>query len=315
MKVSLRQLRYFVTAAQAGSIAEAARLVNVAQPSVSWAILKTEELLGVELFVRQHAKGVSLTAAGRRLLPQAHAMLRMAEEFEAYARSQAHELTGSLHVGCYSTLGVAYLPVIIAEFARKHPRVHIQIHEDTQDGILDQLSSGMIEIALAYDVNLRDDFVKLRIRSSVPYALLPDGHRLLQHEAVSLSDLADEPFILLDSIPARQYFLSLFDVVGVKPCIKHTSPSFELVRGLVSQGLGYSVLITRPLSDVTYDGLTVHPRPLSDNIPVLDMCTIRTPSSRMTRRCRAFQDVCVQLFTDQADQTKSADLGSKRTKD
>ncbi|MCC6303970.1 MAG: LysR family transcriptional regulator, partial [Rhodobacteraceae bacterium] len=78
LKVTLRQIGYFVAAAETGSIAEAARIANVAQPSVSWAIQKMEELLGVELFIRQHARGVSLTAAGHRLLPQARSLLRMA---------------------------------------------------------------------------------------------------------------------------------------------------------------------------------------------------------------------------------------------
>lgn len=305
LKVSLKQLSYFVAAAESGSIADAARLANVAQPSVSWAILKMEELLEVELFVRQHAKGVSLTAGGHRLLPQARAILRMVEEFEASARSQTYELTGSLHVGCYSTLGAAYLPAIIAEFARRHPRVHIEIHEHTQDEILELLANGTVEIALAFNVDLPDGLIKLRIRSGAPYVLLPGGHRLLGQEQVSLKDLKDEPFILLDSVPARQYFLSLFDAVGVKPRIEHTSPSFEVVRGLVSQGLGYSVLITRPLSDVSYDGLSVHPRQLSDKVPVLETCTIRAPTARATRRSQAFQDICVQLMSNGAEPVRA----------
>ncbi|MCL4764968.1 MAG: LysR family transcriptional regulator [Hyphomicrobiaceae bacterium] len=305
MKVSLKQLSYFVAAAETGSIADAARLANVAQPSVSWAILKMEELLELELFVRQHAKGVSLTAGGHRLLPQARAILRMIEEFEASARSQAQELTGALHVGCYSTLGAAYLPAIIAEFARRHPRVHIEIHEHTQDEILERLANGTVEVALAFNVDLPDGLIKLRIRSGAPYALLPDGHRLLARESVSLKELKDEPLILLDSTPARQYFLSLFDAAGVKPRIEHTSPSFEVVRGLVSQGLGYSVLITRPLSDVSYDGLRVHPRQISDKVPVLETCTIRAPTSRTTRRSQAFQDICVQLMSNRMDPFRS----------
>lgn len=305
MKISLKQLSYFVAAAETGSIAEAARLANVAQPSVSWATLKMEELLGLELFVRQHAKGVSLTASGHRLLPQARAILRMVEELEASARSQAHELTGSLHVGCYSTLGAAYLPAIIAEFARRHPQVHIVVHERTQDEILARLANGTVEVALAFNVDLPDDIIKLRIRSVAPYALLPDGHPLLAQGSVSLKELNDEPFILLDSTPARQYFLSLFDAVGIKPRIEHTSPSFEVVRGLVAQGLGYSVLITRPLSDVSYDGLSVHPRPLSDKVPILETCTIRAPTSRTTRRSQAFQDICVQLLSNRMDPVRS----------
>lgn len=306
LKVSLRQIGYFVAAAETGSIAEAARVANVAQPSVSWAILKMEELLGLELFVRQHAKGVSLTAAGHRLLPQARSMLRMAEEFEASARVQANELTGALTVGCYSTLGASYMPRIIAEFARQHPKVQIVIHEDTMDDMLEKLASGMVEIALAYDIDLPDDLLKLRVHSAPPHVVLPDGHPLLTQPALSLADLRDQPFILLNSKPAEHYFLSLFDAVGVTPIISRTSPSFEVVRSLVAQGLGYSVLVTRPQSDVTYDGLRIHHRPLTDALPEQSMCTVRAPASRMTRRCQAFQDICVQLFSKRNDPVKAA---------
>lgn len=296
LKVSLRQLGYFVAAAETGSIAEAARTANVAQPSVSWAILKMEELLELELFVRQHAKGVSLTAAGHRLLPQARDLLRMAEEFEAMARVQGHELTGTLAVGCYSTLAPAYMPRIIAEFAQAHPQVQLRLHEDTVDDMLAKLTTGEIEIALAYDIDLPEELLKLRVHSAPPHAVLPDGHRLLDRPAVSLLDLRDEPFILLNSKPAEHYFLNLFDAVGVIPKIAHISQSFEVVRSLVGQGRGYSVLVTRPISDMTYDGLRVHYRPLTDPLPHQSMCTVRAPTSRMTRRAQAFQDICVRLY-------------------
>ncbi|WP_347309920.1 LysR substrate-binding domain-containing protein [Defluviimonas sp. SAOS-178_SWC] len=297
LKVSLRQISYFVAAAETGSIAEAARLANVAQPSVSWAILKMEELLDLELFVRQHAKGVSLTAAGHRLLPQARNLLRQAEDFEALARVQGHELTGTLTVGCYSTLAPVYLPRIIAEFARQHPRVKLEIHEDTVDDMLEKLTTGEIEVALAYDIDLPDEFLKLRIHTAPPQAVLPEGHRLLDRPAVSLAELRDEPFILLNSKPAERYFLTLFDVVGIAPQIAHTAQSFEVVRSLVGQGRGYSILVTRPLSDMTYDGIRIHYRPLTDELPMQHMCTVRAPTSRLTRRCQTFQDICVKLYS------------------
>lgn len=296
LKVSLRQIRYFVQTAETGSIAEAARMANVAQPSLSSAILKMEELLDVELFIRHHAKGVSLTAEGQRLLPQARNLLRMAEEFEASARIQAHELSGTLAVGCYSTLAASYMPRIISEFAVQHPGVQILIHEGTVDVMLDKIANGEVEIALAYDIDLPEDLIKMRIHSAPPHVVLPEGHPLLSKPAVSLTELRDEPFILLNSKPAERYFMNVFEAVKVVPRIAHTSQSFEVVRSLVGQGRGYSVLVTRPLSGVTYDGLRVHHRPLTDALPEQSMCTVRAPTTRMTRRAKAFQSICLQLY-------------------
>lgn len=295
-KLSLRQLKYFTVTAETGNIAEAARVVHVAQPSVSSAILKLEDSLSLELFVRHHAKGVSLTPAGHRLLPEANNLLRLAEELESIARGQANELSGPLSVGCYSTLAASYMPPIIAEFAKLHPKVEIQIEEDTVDDMMEKLLNGKIEVALAYDIDLPDDLRKLRIHMARPHILLSDGHRLVGRSTISLEELKEEPFILLNSKPAENYFLSIFEAVGISPNIAHKSQSFEVVRSLVGQGRGYSVLVTRPKSELTYDGLKVHAVPLSDDVPEQNMCTVRAPGSGATRRSKEFLRICKELF-------------------
>ena len=304
LKLSLRQLKYFSVTAETGNIAEAARIVHVAQPSVSSAILKLEGSLNLELFVRHHAKGVSLTPAGHRLLPEANNLLQLAEELESIARVQANELSGPLSVGCYSTLAASYMPPIIAEYAKLHPKVEILIEEDTVDDMMEKLLKGKNEIALAYDIDLPNDLRKLRIHRARPHILLPDGHPLANRSAISLAELKDEPFILLNSKPAENYFLSIFVAVGITPNIAHRSQSFEVVRSLVGQGRGYSVLVTRPKSELTYDGLRVRAVPLSDDVPEQNMCTVRAPGSRATRRSKEFQRICKQLFENWNDPLK-----------
>ena len=84
---SIRQLEYFVSVAESGSIVEAARRLHVTQPTVSGALSKMEEQFGTGLFIRHHARGVSLTASGRRLLPEARTLLRHLEQFEHEARA------------------------------------------------------------------------------------------------------------------------------------------------------------------------------------------------------------------------------------
>ena len=82
MRFTLRQLEYFVAAGEAGSITEAARRTHGSQPTVSSAVARLEKALGVELFVRHHAHGVTLTPAGTRFLGEARALLRQAVELE-----------------------------------------------------------------------------------------------------------------------------------------------------------------------------------------------------------------------------------------
>ena len=91
MRFTLRQLKYFVAAADAGSVTEAALNIPVAQSSVSAAIAQLESALGVQLLIRHHAQGISPTAEGQQFLVRARALLQDADELERFAS----ELTSS----------------------------------------------------------------------------------------------------------------------------------------------------------------------------------------------------------------------------
>ena len=89
MQLSLRQLRYVVAAADAGNVTEAARRLNVSQPSISSAIAELEAYVGAPLFVRHHARGVTLTPAGERIVNDARLLLKHAEDSRRTRSTQA----------------------------------------------------------------------------------------------------------------------------------------------------------------------------------------------------------------------------------
>ncbi|MCP5940242.1 LysR family transcriptional regulator, partial [Klebsiella pneumoniae] len=76
-----------------------------------------------------------------------------------------------------------------------------------------------------------------------------------------------EPMILLDAVPSKNYFISIFKEKGYHPEVAYSSPSIEMVRCMVGQGLGFSVLVTRPCCDMTYDGERVVQRDIADEMP------------------------------------------------
>ena len=80
----------------------------------------------------------------------------------------------------------------------------------------------------------------------------------------SLHDLVDEPMVLLDVPPSRTYFPSLFHERGLQPRVCYRSPSFEMVRAMVGNGMGFTLLGTKPASSTTYDGRAVVARPLRE---------------------------------------------------
>ncbi|RJL05857.1 LysR family transcriptional regulator [Paracoccus aestuarii] len=151
LPVSLRTLRYIVEVADCGSVTDAARHLAVSQPSVSAALSQAERDLGVQIFVRQHARGMKLSVPGRVLVDQARELLRAAGELADTARSLGDPLSGEIVVGSFPTLAMRYMPRIIASFRRSLPNITVRLVEGDHAELVAGLENASIEIALGYD--------------------------------------------------------------------------------------------------------------------------------------------------------------------
>ncbi len=95
MRYTLRQLGYFIAAAETGSITLASERVHISQPSISTAISHLERELGVQLFVRHHAQGLSLTPIGQIMLKEAKRLVEQAEGLYALASRRPRRCAAS----------------------------------------------------------------------------------------------------------------------------------------------------------------------------------------------------------------------------
>lgn len=254
LRFTLRQLEYALAAYETGSIAKAAAQLGIAQPTLSAAIAKLEDQLGAQLFIRHHAQGVSPIAQSMAFFTQARNLLAHATDLERTAASSDPVIRGSLSLGSFTTLASAFAPRLLASFLARHPDVSLKLFEGTQDGLLDGLRLGRFDSVLLYDVDLPKGLAVTHLARLAPHILLPARHRLAKRGTLALKALAEEKLILLDIEPSRTYFLRLLRSAGVEPQIAFSSPSLEVVRGLVGRGLGYSVLISRPHGDRSYAG-------------------------------------------------------------
>ena len=253
-RFTLRQLEYLVSCIDHGSIAAAAEAVSVSQPTISIAITKLEQQLGSQLLIRQHAQGVLPTPTALRILQNARTLLSQADELQHDAMIASETISGTIRLGSFITLGPVILPSLIKELMKAFPQIHLEISEGTQENLMQDLKNNRIDVALLYDLDLSTDINCVPLSEYSPYVALPNNHELAQKKEISLSELVNLPLILLDVAPSRSFFLGLFEAEDLKPTIAHTSPSLELVRGMVGCGLGYSLLVTRPHGDKTYDG-------------------------------------------------------------
>ena len=248
MSISLRHVRCFLAVAEHGSTAAAARRLHISQPAVSVAVKELEVLLGQRLFQRLPAKGLAPTPFGLSKLPQARALAAGIAAF-AEADSASGELAGHVSFGYFTTLGPQYVPGVLRRMAHRFPRITVTPVEADLDELDSLLQSGRIEVALSYDVRAGAHTDIEQIAVLPPHALLPARHPLAKKAAVTPAELAGEPFILVDLPSSRDFLLSVFRTVGIEPKIAYRTRSLEMVFGMVANGLGVSVLVTKPVGD------------------------------------------------------------------
>jgi DNA-binding transcriptional LysR family regulator len=140
------------------------------------------------------------------------------------------------------------------------------------------------------------DLAVTPLSSYTPHVLLPAKHRLTRLRQVPLVALRDEPFILLDIAPSRVYFTRILEQAGLTPNVAFSSPSLEVVRGLVGQGLGYSILVTRPYGDHSYSGDELAVRPIAEDVERGVIALAALKQMRKTRLVSAFEAHCVSFF-------------------
>jgi DNA-binding transcriptional LysR family regulator len=262
ISTSVRHLRAFLAVAEAGSTAGAARALRLSQPSVSVAIKELEEILGHPLFQRLPARGLVPTPFGQRKLPEARALASSLAAFQQ-AGDKTGDVAGHVTFGYFTTLGPQYVPGILRRMAQRYPQVSVSPVEADLDALNHLLEAGRIELALSYDVEIGPRIATERVAELAPYVLLPRSHALARRRAVTPAELAEDPFILVDLPLSREFLLSAFRAEGIEPRIAHRTRSLEMVIGMVANGLGISVLVTRRASDRAYDGKQVIRKPLA----------------------------------------------------
>lgn len=297
MRVSLRKLRYIVAVADTGSVTKAARSLSISQPSVSGALQSVEESLGVQLFLRHHARGVVLTVAGRRFVNEARLLVKHARDFERNMYSLGANITGEIAVGAFVTLATRYMPGILSEFSRRMPGITVQLEEGDQQQLVDGLLAGRTELALAYAYALPPEVKGEPLTTLPPYLLLPSNHQAASRDIVSLEEVATEPFILLDLPHSRDYFMSLFTTCGLLPRVIYRSQSYELIRGLVGHGHGYTIHNAVPGNSITYDGSFVTARPIAEKLPAVQVMCLHMGHQSMRPATRAFASFLREAFS------------------
>jgi len=246
--VTLTELRYLIALSQERHFGRAAERCHVSQPTLSIAIKKVEEELGVVLFERGK-QGATPTPLAERIVAIASNVLEQTARIKDIAQSDRDQLTGSVAFGTLPTVGPYLLPQFIPLLQELAPGLSLYVEEANQTELAARLRAGEVDVAVVSLPFNEPDVVAQTLFEEPFVVLLPTNHRLCSKQEITGSDLrVGEVLLLRDGHQFREQVLAAFphlrdDDDSVRASL-HGS-TLETLRHMVASRLGITIL---PLS-------------------------------------------------------------------
>jgi LysR family hydrogen peroxide-inducible transcriptional activator len=265
--MTLTELKYVVALAQERHFGRAAQKCFVTQPTLSLALAKLEDELGVKLFERNKNE-VLVTARGQAIVEQARRVLDEVGKISHMAKGSSDQLAGALRLGVIPTIGPYLLADLVPILRKRAPGMPLAIEENLTGNLAPMLREGELDvviIALPFAV----PGVKTRVVYEEPFSVVvPEGHPWESRKAVKPSELAGENLLVLN---AGHCFRD--QVLEACPGQSNTAlpegragSSLETIRSMVASGLGVSVLPSSALT-ARYASKLLRVVPFSSPVP------------------------------------------------
>jgi DNA-binding transcriptional LysR family regulator len=193
IKCNFNLYRSFYAVAITGSFSEAARLLYVSQPSLSYNVKQLEEQLNVNLFYRK-INGVSLTTEGEKLLKNIGQAFDTILEIEEYL-SRYNSNNDSLVIGAPTQIVRFFLLPVIDKFIKKNPDIHLKIVEKSTNSLKEMLQKKEIDIMIDTSFTINED-KDIIIENLYAAKCCFAGKKTLMDKCDTINDLATRPLIL-----------------------------------------------------------------------------------------------------------------------
>lgn len=298
MSITLRQLKYFVAAAELGQISQAAIQLAISQSAVTSAIRELEETVGAALFERG-AHGVTLTHSGRGFLNHAYNILSSVDE-ALRMPSAAEDVSGRLLLAASYTVIGYFLPYHLQRLSQQYPQLDIQLHELNRSAIEEGLIANRYDMAVLLTSNVANPDLAVEHFFGSPRRLwLPARHPLLERDTVTLEDVAREPFIMLTVDEAAYTALRYWNETPFKPDVRLRTSSVEAVRSMVANGSGVTVLSDMVYRPWSLEGRRIETIQLKDPIPPMNVGLAWRKGAEISPAMRAVREYFRHVYTAQ----------------
>ncbi|MEN9868384.1 MAG: hypothetical protein RL748_3974 [Pseudomonadota bacterium] len=271
--MELRQLRYFVSIVDHGSLSRAALVLHIAQPALTQQLRQLEDELGAQLLHRS-AQGVMSTDAGKIFYQHAQAILKQVADAKSAVTQSADRPSGTVAIGVPQSIsGALALPLLLAA-QQRYPEIELQLTEELTGNLIEQLKSGRINLAVLFDDGQLQGFASTpMVEEQMLFVLRRDSPLAKQsfsrRKTITLADAVSHTLIL----PGMAH--------GVRPGIESTARAHGLSLTHVIEINSVAILKSAILADM---GATIIPvAPLLDEIERGQMLALPlTPSITRT---------------------------------
>ncbi|MCK0106968.1 hydrogen peroxide-inducible genes activator [Marinobacter sp. S0848L] len=310
--MTLTELRYVVTLARERHFGRAAERCHVSQPTLSVAVKKLEEELGISLFERSKSS-IRVTEVGQRIIDQAQTVLDQVGVIKDLAQDGKNQLNSPLKVGAIYTIGPYLFPHLLPELRRAAPEMPLFIEENYTANLRQKLRHSDLDaiiIALPFD---EPEVVTLPLYDEPFVVLLPADHPLTEKDEITAEEMAEEQLLLLGPGHCfRDQVLEscppLVDAVTRRagesqPGLVTEGSSLETIRHMVASGLGITVLPLSAATAIKYQEDILAVRPFAAPVPfrtvalawrvtfprpkAIDMLSLAASQCRVIERAKA----------------------------
>jgi len=246
--MTLTELKYIVAVAREKHFGRAAEACFVAQPTLSVAIKKLEDELGVPIFERGGSE-ISVTPIGAQIVAQAEVVLEQTSYIKNIANQNKDPLIGSLRVGIIYTIAPYLLPQMIPMLIDKFPQMPLILQENFTVKLIELLRAGELDAAIMA-LPFNEQGMMVRALYDEPFMIaLPRHHQWAQRTAISSAELKTETMLLLgsghcfrDQVLEVCPEMSRFSTAGGGIARTFEGSSLETIRHMVASGIGITVL-------------------------------------------------------------------------
>lgn len=273
--MTLTELKYIVAVARERHFGRAADACFVSQPTLSVAIKKLEDELGMPLFERR-SNDVTLTDAGERIVAQAQRVLDEAARIKEIAKSGKDPLSGPLRVGVIYTIGPYLLPSLVRQLLKDAPQMPLLLTENYTVKLLELVKNGEVDVAILALPLPESGLVMQPVYDEDFMVAVPRDHAWAKRKrnGVASEELKKETMLLLG---AGHCFRD--QVLGVCPELMRFSSeaegiqktfegsSLETIRHMVASGLGITVLPKTSVPEKTPSNSLIEYLPFRNPVP------------------------------------------------